>query len=66
MLPDKMNWDEIRCLYEKAKVCLHNPEKIKNGRKSPKMAGSICGMLIIMLLVITRMWIIERMQGSWQ
>lgn len=30
------------------------------------MAGSICGMLIIMLLVITRMWIIERMQGSWQ
>lgn len=29
MLPDKMNWDEIRCLYEKANACLHNPEKIK-------------------------------------
>lgn len=36
MLPDKMNWDEIRCLYEKAKVCLHNPEKIKKWKEKPK------------------------------
>lgn len=36
MLPDKMNWDEIRCLYEKAKACLHNPEKIKKWKEKPK------------------------------
>lgn len=36
MLPDKMNWDEIGCLYEKAKVCLQNPEKIKKWKEKPK------------------------------
>lgn len=62
-----MNWDKIRCLYEKAKVYLQNPEKIKIGKKNPKMAGSIYGMPIIMLLLLMgRIWIIERMQGSWQ
>ena len=50
MMPDKMNWDDIRALYRKARQCFTVPRKAFHNRSAIRTkAGSIFGGPIIML-----------------